>query len=327
MFRLLSLRIVMIALSTISVCTILIAIFSFQWAKRTVQAEFIEVSNNYFRNSNEQLVQYMNSIEETAKVILNNPMMADEIRQPKVSMELQPVLDNLSVGLNLKVLGISIYKIDGTVYSLSRMSNMPPFQTLQENRAIRNFIGQSSEKSAWVIRDGEDGAGGTANRSGGTLTYLLKAFDDSGSLLGIMIVDLDAAKALDFFNTTNSLFRRSQTFLFHDGKNIARMLPDANKDALDTEDLDIIQQAPEGAFVSDSGDRLILFRPVLGSGTDKIVMDIPLENAMSKLHSLKVSLFLLTLLSSSLAVLLAVLLKRSIVRPLAELYKKIRAFL
>jgi hypothetical protein len=328
MFRRLSLRIVLITLSAIAICTILIGIFSFQWAKRTVQSEFIEVSSTYYRNSGELLSQYMNYVEESAKVMLNNPVVVRAVRQPQVSMELQPVLDNLSAGQNLKLAGISIYKTDGTVYSLSRMSNMPSLQALQQDERIRSFEGNSAQKSMWLFRSKDNVGRDYANSysPNGALSYLLKTFDDSGSLLGIMIIDLDANKLFDFFSTDNALFRQSNLFLVRDGKDVGGSPLNASKEVPDAGDLAQITKDPAGSFISSRRDRLMLFHSVLGSST-KIVMDIPLRNATSKLHALPLSIVLLTLLSSTLAVLLAYLLKTSIVRPLTQLYKRIRAFI
>jgi hypothetical protein len=328
MFRHLSLRIVAITLSTIAICTILIGVFSYQWAKRTVQSEFIEVSSNYYRNSDELLVQYMNYIEETAKVMLNNPVVVRDIRQPQVSMELQPVMDNLAVGQNLKLTGVSIYKTNGTVYSLSRMSNMPSLQTLQQDERIRSFVDNSAQKSMWLFRNKETVGRNYASSysPNGALSYFLKTFDDNGALLGIMIVDLDANQIFEFFSSDNTLFRQSKLFLVRDGKDVGGSPFNANKDVPDVADLQQITKDPEGSFVSSRGDRLILFHSVLDSNT-KIVMDVPLRNATSKLHALPLSIVLLTLLSSTLAVLLAYLLKMSIVRPLTQLYKRIRAFI
>jgi hypothetical protein len=328
MFRRLSFRIVIITLATISICTILIGLFSFQWAKRTVQSEFKEVASNYYRNSGELLVQYMNYIEESAKVMLNNPTIVREIRLPKVSTELPPVLDNLAASQNLKQAGVSIYKTDGTVYSLGRMSNMPSFQTLQQDGRIRSFTDNSALKSTWLFRNKENVGHDNANSysSNGTLSYFLKTFDDNGSLLGMMIIDLDANNIFDFFSTDNALFRQSKLFLVRDGKDVGGSPLNANNEVPDAGDVEQIAKDPEGSFISSRGDRLMLFHSILDSNT-KIVMDVPLRNATSRLRSLPLSLALLTLLSSTLAVLLAFLLKQSIVRPLTQLYKRIRAFI
>lgn len=327
MFRRLSRRIVLISLLTISICTLLIGIFSYQWAKKTVRSEFMTVSSNYYRNSNELIVQHMNYIEETAKVILNNPIIDHELEQTKVSTELQPVMDNLSSGLDVKLLGISFYKTNGTVYSLSRMSDLPTLDKLREDETINRFMDNAADKSKWTFRQQNLPYYYTnVVHSNGTLSYLLKAFRDNGSLLGMMVVDLDANKLFDFFSTDNALFRQNKLFLLLDGQTIGYPASDASRDTPDARDLSRIKKDPEGSFVSAKGDMLVLFQPILNSAT-KMVMNIPLNNSASMLQSLQMSILLYTLMSSSLAVVLAILLQRSIVRPLNQLYKRIKTFI
>jgi len=325
MFRHLSRRIVMISLLTISICTLIIGIFSFQWARKTVQSEFVEVSSNYFHNSNESLDQYLGYIEETAKVILNSPQIAFEIQQPKVSIELPGLLDDLSLGLNLKLLGISIYKTNGTIYSLSRMSNMPSLDKLKEDPNIRRFIDHSPEKFNWTFRYKNLSSYGDSFSSNGTLSYLLKTFGENGVLAGIMIIDIDGNKLFDFFSTNNALFHQSKLFLLRDDESIAYSASVGNKDAAEPKDLNKIIKDPEGSYISANGDQLMLFQSVLNSDT-KIVMGLPLSNSIEKLHSLRKSIIVFMLLSGSLAVLLSILLKNSIIRPLNQLYKRIRMF-
>lgn len=328
MFRRLSRRIVIISLSTISVCTFIFGLFSYQWAKRTEQSEFIAISTNYYHNSYESLIQHMKYLEETAKVILTNPIVSRELQQTKVSTEIQPILDNFSIGLDSQLLGISIYQTNGTVYSLSRMSNLPTLDQLQGDRLIRRFMDNSSQTSVWVFRNNNlpiyyfhD----TPYSSKGTFTCLLKAFNDTGALSGIMAIDLDANKLFDLFSNNTALFHPSRLFLIHDSQDIVSLAAYSSKEEPDPKDLQKIKKDPEGSFVSASGERLILFHSILNTDT-QVVMELPLNNSMSKLHSLGTSLLLITLISISIAVLLALLLKMSIVRPLSQLYKKIKKF-
>lgn len=323
MFRHLSRRIVMISLLTITICTLVIGIFSYQWAKRTVQSEFIEVSSNYFRNSNESLDQYLGYIEESAKVLLNSPEIASEIQQNKVSTELPGLLDDLSLGMNLKLLGISIYKTNGTIYSLSRMSNMPSLDKLKEDPNIQRFIDNSAAKFNWTFRYKNLSTYGDSFRSNGTLSYLLKTFGDNGALLGVMIIDIDEDKLFDFFSNDNALFHESKLFLLRDDERVVYSLSDRDKEAAYPGDLAKIIKDPEGSLISAKGEQLMLFGSVLNSDT-KIVMGLPLSNSFDNLHSLRKSIILFMLFSGSLAVLLSVLLKNSIIRPLNQLYKRIR---
>lgn len=325
-FRLLSRRIVFISFLTISVCTVLIGIFSYEWAKRTVHSEFAGVSSSYFAKSGDSIVQYMNSMEETAKVMLDNPVIAHEIRQPYVSTKVQPVLDNFSLSLDAKLLGISIYKTDGTLYSLSRMSNIPSLDQLREDARIRDFLTSSSAPSAWLLRD-RDLAYYSVNSYAvnGTLTYLAKAFDDNGSLLGVMVIDLDLHPIFDFFGTTNKLFRDSELFLVGDNGEVVDASADAQKRAPAAGDLDPIKKDPKGSFISAKGHRLVLFQTVLNADA-KMVMSLPLSNADSQLRALRWSIILYTFLFGALAVVLAVMLRGSIIKPLSQLYKRIRTF-
>lgn len=326
MFRFLSRRIVLISFLTISVGTVLIGIFSYEWAKRTVQSEFADVSSSYFAKSNDSVAQYRSHMEETAKVMLENPVIAHELRQPNVSTEVQPVLDQFSLSLDVKLLGISIYQTNGTIYSLSRMSNVPSLDRLRDDARIRAFLNSSSSSSAWMLRDRNQTPDYVNfDARNGTLTYLTKAFDDHGSLLGLMLIDLDPNQLFDFFGTTNKLFGQSELFLLRGNDSIVYASGYTDQRAPAAGDLRNIKKEPEGSFQSAAGDRLVLFRTVLNADT-KIVMSIPLQNADTELRALRVSIVAYTLLFGSLAVFLAVLLRASIIKPLSLLFKRIRSF-
>jgi len=325
-FRLLSRRIVLISLITVTACTILIGLFSFQWAKRTVEAEFMGVSSSYFAKSNDLIVQYMNNMEEKARVILDNPVIAREIREPRVSREVQPVLDHFSQSLDVKLLGISIYKPDGTLYSLSRMSSIPTYEQLKEDAPVRDLLNRPSASSAWTLRNRNLAQYSVNfNRENGALTYLAKSYDDRGGLLGLMVIDLDVGTLFDFLGTTNKLFRQSQLFLIRDNEEGVYAAYAADRSAPGAADLRKIKRDPEGAFISADGSRLVLYQPILGADA-KIAMSIPLKNIDGNLRTLRLSIVLYTVLFGLLAVALAILLRRSIVRPLSQLYKRIRAF-
>lgn len=324
MFPLLSRRIVLISLLTISICTVLIGIFSYEWAKRTVRSEFVGVSSSYFAKSNDLIAQYMNHMEETAKVMLENPVIAHEIRKPGVSMEVQPVLDHFSQALDVKLLGISIYKPNGTLYSLSRMSNIPSLDQLREDSRIREFLTLSSPASAWLLRD-RNLAQYYAYSANDALTYLAKTYDDDGSLLGLMVIDLDVQPLFDFLSTTNELFRQSELFLVRGNEDVLYDPEDGVKRAPGAADLGKIKEDPKGSFVSTGGDRLVLFQSVLNLDS-KMVMSIPLKNTDANLRALRMSIFWYSLLFGSLSVCLAVLLRSSIIKPLRQLYKRIRTF-
>lgn len=328
MFRRLSRRIVLITLLSVSVCTLAIGLFSYQWAKKTIVSEFVDVSSNYYQNSYDLLQQYLNYIGETAKMIASNPNVAREIQKTDASSsDLSQLLDGITFGMNLEIRGISLYKEDGSVVTLNRMSNVPPLEALTEDERIRRFVGDPGTKFMWISRyknlslyyNGQ-------YRENGTYSYLLKWAGDKGDPLGMMVIDLDLDRLFNFFNTENVMFQDNRLLLLRDGDNWASSSPNGKNDGgFALSDLAQIKNAREGRFISHQGDKLVLYRELMDPDT-KIVMTIPLKHSITRISGLKQSILSLSVLSVLIAAMLALMLKASIVRPLTHLYTRMRAF-
>ncbi|PYI55553.1 cache domain-containing protein [Paenibacillus flagellatus] len=324
MFKRLSRRIVLITLLSVSAFTVAIGFFSYYWAKRTVLSEFIAVSTNYFQSSNDLLAQYLNYTGETAKMIANNPNVAGAVEKPHVSSEVSPLLDSLAYGMNTDIRGISLYKTDGTIYSLSGMSNLPSLEQLRQEEPIRRFIESAEPKSMWISRYKHlSSYYNYRYGANGTFSYLLKWTDDRGAVSGIMVIDLDANRLFGFFQTDNSIFVQNRLYMLRDGDNLIRSSPGDQAESLDPDDLGQLTGS-EGKFVSADGGRLILYNTIMDSNT-KIVASIPLKQSISHLSAMKGAVVLLALFSCIGAALLAAMLRTSIVRPLSQLYVKMKA--
>ncbi|KIL38639.1 hypothetical protein SD70_25045 [Gordoniibacillus kamchatkensis] len=326
MFHRLSRRIVSITLLSVSAFTVLIGLFSYQWAKKTVVSEFIGMSTHYFDSSCNLLAQNLNYIGETAKMIMNNPNVAVAIRNPAVSPEISLMLDSFAA-MNLDIKGITLYIPDGTSYSMSRLSNVPSLDKLREDDRIRRFLDDPEAKFLWISRyRGLTSYYNYQYGPNGTLTYLLKwsGDGDHGGLSGTMAVDLDAEKLFAFFQTSNAAFHENRLFLIRDGTDIVSSPINGNDDKLSPRDLPTINGSEQGWFLSADGSELILHRTVMSSNT-QIVMAAPLKQSIARLSALRWSIILLTMFSGMFAVLLAVLLKTSIIRPLNHLYIKMKA--
>ncbi|UUZ93621.1 cache domain-containing protein [Paenibacillus sp. P25] len=327
MFKKLSRRIMLITISGLSFCIAVMGVFAYQWAKKTVLFETVQVSSNYFRSSNDLLEQYLNYIGETAKMIANNPGITETAWRPNVPpSKVSLLLDRLTFGMNMDVKGISLYRPDGTVFTLSGMSNVPSMEKLKEEEPIRRFMNDSGEQWKWLSRYKNLSPYYYDRYStNGTFSYLLKWTVSEGGTPGTMIVDLDADKLFGFFRTDNDLFRHNCLFLIRDGENIVHSSLSGSADDAAPQDLTQLNNGLEGRFISADGDQLYLYHTVMNSNV-KIVVSIPPRDSVSNLSALKWSIVLLGPLSGLFAVILALMLKRSVTRPLAQLYGRMRAF-
>ncbi|WP_080839146.1 hypothetical protein [Cohnella massiliensis] len=326
MFKKFSRRIALITIVSVSAFTAVVGALAYEWAKRTVVSEFAAISANSFQSSFELLEQFLNATGETAKMIANNPNLAVAVGSPNAFGEASLLLDSLAYGADLNILGISLYRPDGTVYAMSGMSNFPPFEQLAAETAVRRFLDDPDLQTMWVSRYRNLASYYNYRYvENGTFSLLLKGASVREAMTGtVMVFDLETVALFDFFVTNNALFSQNRLFLVRDGSDIVRYASGPGEEAIEADDLRRLNESPGGRFVSIGGDRLILHETILGSNT-KIVAAVPLTGSLSRLEPLKGAVLLLGLVSAAGAVAAAIWLRASIVRPLNQLYLKMKS--
>jgi len=327
MFKRFSRRILLITLVSVSAFATASGLFSYYWAKRTVLSEFVSVSSNYFQTSRELLEQYLNSTGETAKVIANNPNLAVAARGPNAYGEVPRLLDVLASGMNPDIRGIALYAADGTVYSLSRMSNLPSLKQMMAEEPVRRFLEDGKRQSAWISRY-RDLSSYYDYRyvENGTFSFLLKTGQGGESgVPGTMVVDLDAVQLFRFFASDHPFFAGNRLYLVRDGTDIVPSASGSEASPFAEDDLRRVNGGTGGRFTSEDGSRLVLYETILESNA-KIVAAIPLQSSYAHLSPLGRTVLLLGLLSGAFALALAFWLRAGIVRPLSQLYERMKSF-
>lgn len=326
MFKELSRRIVLITLLSVSVFTVGTGIFSYQWAKRTITGEFVEISSNYFQSSNDLLEQYLNYIGETAKMIANNPNLAAAVQSSDRTVAVPRLLDSFAYGMNLDIMGVALYTADGMIYSLSKISNVPPMEELAKAPRIRAFLNDPDQTSLWHSRYRNLSSFYNYQYSKeGTFSFLLKWAASDGSPPGTLVIDLDINKLFSFFVSSNAMFRDNGLFLVRDGTDLVVSSSNPEPDGLNSGILRKISSGTEGSFLLQDREQLYLYSTVMDSNV-KVILAIPFRNSLASLSALRWSITLLALLSCLLAVVLAFMVKSSIIRPLTRLYTRMKAF-
>ena len=332
MFKKLSMRIILISFFSIWSCTLVLSISTYNWAKKSVTAEYINVAQNYFKSSNDNLKQYLNFTEGTLKMIANSPSILVNLNKYTYVFGFSKVLNNLVRDINPDIQGAAIYRPNGDVYYMDRMSEMPDLNRIQENPLIHEWMFKQDALGLWLARFQNIPLYYSNNNSGDildcVLTNLLKIYDSSKPshhLLGYFITDLDIGKLFEFYTTQNRLFQKSDLALIIDQKKTIYRNKNPLFYMLQPRDLQKINNQPNGWFMVDNGKYVLLFDTVINSKIQVVLM-IPVMNALNQIQSLKWTIISLCIIMAILSIVVAIKLRDNLIKPLRGLYKKIQKF-
>lgn len=323
MFRQFSRRIFLILFLAGSVCATSIGAVSYFFARHLILSEFASISDAYFRTSSDNLTLYMNYVEETTRMISTNPTVISALSSESYLTGISSLLNDIAVTSNLDIRGITLYALNGYTYSGNNYSGYPTLEQLRENPEIDRFLSEPALREEWFFRtDQPQNYYSSLRSSQGGFSYAMKI--PAQNRTALMIVDLDASKIASFFATGNHLFDRSSIYLMQDQ---TKPIPLTVPLELNAGDLDKVNRHLKvgAAWRQTIGSRLFLLEPIPDSNV-RLLLTIPLANATGFLSELKSLIVLLSILAAFFSAYLFRRLKKTIIKPLYVLYRKMRKF-
>lgn len=326
MFKHLSSRIFILTIAIVCICTLIVSIFSYIWSTKTLYRQFEKISINFYNSNSNNLSQYLDNVAESSKQISTNPTLVRILESTTFEPGTNQILTSILSGLNLDIIGLTLYGKNDFTYFSNQISDIPSLQVLTDNPEIKNFIMSPKKTAIWVSRykNISNYYNGTFRYRYGVLSYILKIRNEPNKILGYAIVDIDITKVFEFFKFQNTISPNCSTYIV---RNITDVLPFSNNKAdekLYPADIGKMKNT-SGYFLSSDGKHLVIYETIKDTNT-KDVITIPLENAYNRAFGLKIFLMFFIIICSIFSVYLAYLLNKSIIRPLTGIYNKMKSY-
>jgi hypothetical protein len=307
MFRKLNIRIVLLVFLSLWLTSLTIGIFAYLYAKNTMTKQFHSVFDSYFKSSGDNLAHDLNYTVEMFRMIGTHPQVRKALDNPEYDSRLPHQLDSLILNSTLRIQGMTLYTVNGLTYTTSLTSNPPALAHLASLPKFAQWKAASTDEPLWIWRgpaDVHDFYNGKYGNSG-VLTLSIKLLSASSAPLGYTVVDLDPEYLFRFFQTKNALLQGVGVGITNaDGQLLAdsRTAPSSGIHSA----FSVLQQ------IQNSEDSLIVVIP---------------ESALSEpLRVLRKFLILATVSFALFSIAISLFLRRLIVKPLSNLYLKMRGF-
>jgi len=328
MFVKLSRKIIYTLLAAASICTLLIGGASYYFANHIIRSEYESLAVGNFRSSSDTLANYLTYMAEKLKIIASHPTIRRAVQTNRHMTEVTDILDQMMLSLNMNVHRLVVYDWYGHIYSQSSYSNPPSLSALRENSQINELLASKVQNSIWIPRFDNVGMPNInhANPRNRVLSYIMNIPDDSGNPLALVVMDLQMEQISRFFQTDNALFKRAQSYLFHNDSQFSSLIGTSDPLSVDSTELAVLQSKESGSLSSADGKSILIFGSI-NQSSEKIVLVVPMSVTSDAMKSVRWFIVALTAFNFILAVLLIRKLKSSIVRPLTMLLNKMREFI
>jgi hypothetical protein len=286
----------------------------------------VNLSVQYTIQQNQNAQLYIKLIEETSKLVSDNPNMIHSLQVSGYDNTIVKVLDGVRAS-NLNITGISVYGENGLIYMSNNVSNIPSYSQLKSDGILRRQIpyGQSSY---WLARYKNISEFYTTypypDRKYGIFTYVSKIFDKDKNMLGYLLVDTNMISLYNFFNPeNNALFKHSSTYIITDSNDILSAPFSTALNRFVINDIKKNRNMKKDYLISSNKQEILVFSKI-PNYSDTIITVISLDTIYRQTHLLLAVMLALTALFAALSVLVSSILSKSISQPLIGLYIKMK---
>lgn len=194
---------------------------SFFVIRNLVVSDFNAKAESQVRMLGQSIRLYTNVIEETANMVLQNDKLIEALKSPSYQVDLVPLLNSLR-GSYSAIRGLSVYGVNGTLYTSDKIAFPPALDYLREKQYLDGLTEENP--SHWRVRmDAKDGY--YINYSGygedsGLFSYLCRITDYDGGFLGYLVLDTPLSEISKFFANVEFFSDNDVKVLYEDSNGI-----------------------------------------------------------------------------------------------------------
>jgi hypothetical protein len=267
----------------------------------------------------------MNLIEETSKLITENPVIKESLETTHFNDKVIPLLDSLRAS-NLNILGVTVYGLNGTLYLSSNAYNVPNLDKLKD--MLRPSEELSGKNSFWMVRFTNIPSFYSYNSVSktGIFTCVFYIKSTHGDGLGYVFIDTNIDSIYDFYKPDDSgMFYNSSSVYIVTSENETLTSPHNSSQWGDIPSADMnLSAAPNDMkyTLEKNKKRIITYNPIPNS-SDTVVIITPL-NINSQLRTLITVLLVLGFSFVMVSFVIIGILSKSILYPLTRLYESMQ---
>jgi hypothetical protein len=323
MFKKLKIKILSFVTLTLSLCILLVGFISYMAIRNIIYDNFISLSVKSTMQKMDTARMYLKLIEETSRQVSKNPRIIEALQKQNFDASTKLILDSLKLSYS-GILGVTLFNSSDESFSSNNISSYPTLEQLKGIRPIGEFL-STDKASCWSVRNEVIAAyynNTLYNSKYGIITYISKVYDEHNLFYGYLFVDINPDFIYDLLKNNQTGFSSdSITYIINYNGTV---LPSKFYSAPVNRILEEIKTSviPASNYALSSDNRNILVYSSFDNQDIKIVTFIPLESLFSELNRLLFIMVSAILVFISLSVLIGFSLRRSIAKPLADLFQK-----
>ncbi|MBO5328520.1 MAG: cache domain-containing protein [Clostridia bacterium] len=167
---------------------------------------------------------FVNSVMTSTDNLAANTTVKQTLNGENITNSLTEILDN-ACNYSIKINAITVYDLNGNVYTSSGVSGSPELAELKNNAYLAEFFDDEDSQEYISLRTEYltkiyDNAPYDANQ--GILSCCKKVYSDSGDLLGYVFSDIFSSALFNYFNYSNdTYFNNSAAIIKYGGGYLA----------------------------------------------------------------------------------------------------------
>ncbi|HHV99835.1 MAG TPA: hypothetical protein GXX36_09750 [Clostridiaceae bacterium] len=293
--------------------------------RKNIYDHSVQLSQQHIKQQNQNLRLNMNLIEETSRLISENPVIKESLETTDFSDKVIPLLDSLRAS-NLNILGVTVYGSNGILYLSSNTYNAPKFEKVKDNF---HFLNKLAEKNSyWMVRTKDIPSFYNYNSVSktGIFTCAICIKNNHGESLGYLFVDTNINSIYDFYKPDDSgmFYNKSSIYIItSDKKTLTSPYNPPLGIGLQLADINMIPPFMDSSYTIEKNRKSIITYYPIPNSSDTVVIVTPLD-LNSQLGTLITVLLVLGFSFVLVSFLLIKILSKSIIYPLTRLYESMQ---
>lgn len=325
MFIVLEKKIKIILMVIIIMGTLVISLTVNLTIRKNISDHSVQLSQQHIKQQNQNLRLNMNLIEETSRLITENPVIIESLETTHFNDKVIPLLDSLRAS-NLNILGVTVYGENGILYLSSNAYNAPKFDKVKD---IFDPLEKLSEKNSfWMVRLKNIPSFYNYNSVSktGIFTCTICIKNNQGDPLGYVFIDTNINSIYDFYKPDDSgMFYNSSSIyiITSENKTLASPYNSSLSAGLQVADIKQTSSSGDKAYTLEKNRKSIITYNPIPNSSDTVAIITPLD-INSQLGTLITVLLVLGFSFVLISFVLIKILSKSIIYPLTRLYESMQ---
>jgi hypothetical protein len=330
LFQKLEKQIIMTIAITICFCSILASIVTYMNIRKNIFNNFIPLAIQAAIQQQKNADLFLDLTAETSKLLLNDPEFEKNLQKISTnSYETSQLIDKLSdiQASNLNIVGITLYSMNGNSYSSSPTQTAnatPSLQQILRDPIMQKFI-QGPEKYIWAERYQQDywhtNLVLNNNLVKGVFSITMKYYDQNNLLIGLLVTDISLNSLYSYFDNRNF---HTDTYLFSKRRGLLKtpFSKPLTHSIIKKIKRNIMERNNQPQIYNH---QIIVFHQ-LPYSNNSLIQIISLKTISNKIKQFLSFLVISCIILTIPAILLGLVISKSISLPLTGLYTKMQQF-